>query len=80
MVKRLEKILPYAFVKERTISDAVRIISNIMDYMEMKGYEGMMYLRNQLMQKAYNITTLYSLGRFCNKSISNKRPRRNNEL
>jgi len=41
MAKRLEKILPYAFVKERTIFDAVRIISDIMDYTEMKGYEGM---------------------------------------
>ena len=49
MAKRLEKILPYvihheqnASVKERTIFDAVRIISDIMDYTEMKGYEGIM--------------------------------------
>ena len=49
IAKRLEKVLPYvvhhdqnAFVKGRTIFDAVRTISDIMDYTEMKGYEGIM--------------------------------------
>ena len=44
MAKRLEKVLPNlvhhdqnALVKGRTIFDAVRTISDIMDYTEMKG-------------------------------------------
>ena len=47
IAKRLEKFLPYvvhhdqnAFVKGRTIFDAVRTIIDSMDYTEMKGYEG----------------------------------------
>ena len=49
IAKRLQKALTYAvhhdqnaFVKGRTIFDAVRTISHIMDYTEMKGYEGIM--------------------------------------
>ena len=49
IAKRLEKVLPYVvhhdqnpFVKGTTIFDAVRTISDSMDYTEMKGYEGQM--------------------------------------
>ena len=49
IAKRVEKVLPYlvyhdqnVFVTGRTIFDAVRTISDTMDYTEMKGYEGRM--------------------------------------
>ena len=49
VVKRLEKVLPYiihhnqnAFVKGRTIFDAVRTISDVLDSTELKGYQGIL--------------------------------------
>ena len=47
--KRLEKVLPYiihhnqnAFVKGRTIFDAVRTINDVLDFTEVKGYQGIL--------------------------------------
>ena len=49
IAKRLEKFLPYiihhdqnAFVKGRTIFDAVRTVNDILDFTEMKGFKGIM--------------------------------------
>ena len=49
IAKRLEKVLPYiihrdqnAFVKGRTIFDAVRTINDVVDFTEMKGCKGIM--------------------------------------
>ena len=45
----MEKVLPYiihydqnAFIKERTIFDAVRTISDIMDFTKVRCYKGIM--------------------------------------
>ena len=49
IAKRLEKVLPYiihhdqnAFVKGRTIFDAVRTVNDVLDFTEMKGFKGIM--------------------------------------
>ena len=49
IAKRLEKVLPYiihrdqnAFVKGRTMFDAVTTINDVMDFTEMKGCKGIM--------------------------------------
>ena len=49
IAKRLEKVLPYiihhnqnAFVKGRTILDAVRTINDVLDFTELKGYQGIL--------------------------------------
>ena len=49
IAKRLEKVLPYiihhnqnAFVKGRTIFDAVRTINDVLDFTELKGYQGIL--------------------------------------
>ena len=49
IAKRIKKVLPYiihydqnAFVKGRTIIDAVRTISNVMDFTKGRGYKGIM--------------------------------------
>ena len=49
IAERLEKVLPHiihydqnAFVKGRTIFDAVRTISNVMEFKKMRDYQGIM--------------------------------------
>ena len=49
IAKRIEKVLPSiihydqnVFVKGRTIFDAVRTISDVMDFMKARGYKGIM--------------------------------------
>ena len=49
IAKRIEKVLPSiihydqnAFVKGRTIFDAVRTISDVMDFTKARGYKGIM--------------------------------------
>ena len=49
IAKRLENVLPYiihhnqnAFVKGRTIFDAVRTINDVLDFTELKGYQSIL--------------------------------------